>query len=181
VIPEDFQRKGKRNLAADTQWVYDNLPFRLSDVDLSTCPSSGAYALLQWAQLPSNVADFYRIWSKLLPTKQQHEGDPESLDSDATVQIEFITQIERARRVALGEEDADGKVVDSGAGAGVRGVDAERSGAGNGGVGRGPGLHDADRDAAAVQVPARAAVPEDAGPAQAPPGDREVALKPEDW
>ena len=168
VTPGSFPKaKGKKNLAKDTQWVYDNLPFDLADVDLPTCPSSGAYALLKWARDPENVGEFYKIWAKLLPTKTQLGAvDQDSLSADATVQVEFLEKVKRARAKAMGEVVADAAVS----------VGVGDSGAG--GVGGGAGVHVVEPAVGQSESP-RAEVPPVGGTPATAPGNLPVEVDPE--
>lgn len=61
------------------QWVFDNLPLPVSEIDSEGVPSVGALGLLRWAKHPENQSSFYlQIYPKMLPPRSQMGSEEQS-------------------------------------------------------------------------------------------------------
>jgi hypothetical protein len=94
----------------EVQWVYDNYPRELSQIDPASVPSSGAVGLLQYVKKDiSNYGDFIRTgWFKLLPTKSELEYANRFKDSGQELNLleEFERSLQLENESQVQTEDA---------------------------------------------------------------------------
>ncbi len=110
---DEFDGWSRADLPMDIIWVYQNM--KVTGVKPEDAPSSGAWALLEWARKPANMRDFYKDFlSRMLPTRAEVDREWQHADDGKSVEETCNQLLELADELGSGA-DSEGTILLDGA------------------------------------------------------------------